>query len=606
MGEIPSWPEDVRQKVEIENPEFSWRYAALLVEDVVIEPSPLWMQNRLRTAGIRPINNIVDISNYCMLEMGQPLHAFDRDRLKGTVRVRLAQEGEKIVSLDGMKRKLDRDMLVIADDNGPVAIAGVMGGLESEVTGETTRILFESAHFLGSSIRRTSRKLGLRSESSSRFEKGVNPYWTVPTLGRVAELLLELEAGVPMSFTEKVAHLPQPVQIKVSRDRVNRILGVEYSGQEIEKVLEALDFEYEQEQDGYFVVDIPSYRQDLKIEEDMIEEVARVIGYDRIPTTLPQGSQTQGKRTSEQVFRLKLRRLLIKMGMNEALSYSFVKKENDDIWGVQGRNIPLLNPLREELGTMRTSLLPGLLEIASRNNARRNTDLLLFEIGNVYLPDNLPLKELPKEILKVAGITQGGSKRHWIVPQVKYDFFYAKGILSEIAKESGVEFEYRRITDSKYKALLHPGRSAEIFLNGESLGIIGEIYPQLDEEWGLQRPVLFEIDFATLFNNSNPVIIARSYPRFPAIQRDFAVVVPLDIPAENIKKKVYELGGELLKEVEIFDVYQGQPVPQGHKSLAITMRYQSEKRTLKDEEVNALNSNILTEIQKEFGAEWRK
>jgi phenylalanyl-tRNA synthetase beta chain len=605
-GEIPSWPEDLRQKVEIANPELSWRYAALLVEDVLIEPSPLWMQNRLRAAGIRPINNIVDISNYCMLEMGQPLHAFDRDKLKGTVRVRLAETGEKIVSLDGTERKLDNEMLVIADDNGPVAIAGVMGGLESEVTEKTTRILFESAHFLGASVRRTSRKLGLRSESSSRFEKGVNPYWTVPTLGRVAELLLELEAGVPMSFTEKVVHLPQPVQIRVSLDRVNEVLGVQYSEQEIRKVMEALDFEYEEEQDGHFVVNIPSYRQDLKIEEDMIEEVARVIGYDRIPTTLPQGSQTQGKRTPEQAFRIKLRRLLIKMGMNEVLSYSFVKKENDDIWGTQGLNIPLLNPLREELGTMRTSLLPGLLEIASRNAARRNTDLLLFEIGNVYLPGNLPLKELPREVLKIVGIAQGESKRHWLTPQVQYDFFYVKGILSEIAGECGVQFEYRRIADNKYKTLLHPGRSAEIFLNDQSLGIVGEIYPQLDEEWGLQRPVLFELDFATLYRDYNPVIIAKSYPRFPAIQRDFAVVVPLELPAGNIKKKVYELGGELLKEVEIFDVYQGQPVPQGHKSLALTMRYQSEERTLKDEEVNALNSEILTAIQKEFGAEWRK
>lgn len=604
-GEVPSWPEAIKQKVDIENPDLSWRYAALLVDDVVIEPSPLWMQNRLRAAGIRPISNIVDITNYCMLEMGQPLHAFDRDKLKGTIRVRLAQEGEKIVSLDGTERKLDREMLVIADDNGPVAIAGVMGGLDSEVTDQTTKILFESAHFLGSSVRRTSRKLGLRSESSSRFEKGVNPYWTVPTLGRVAELLLELEAGVPMSFTEKVCTLPELVRISLSLAKVNTVLGVEYSEQEIKNVLEALTFDYNRN-NGVYVVDIPSYRQDLKIEEDLIEEIARVIGYDRIPTTLPQGDQTQGRRSPEQVYRLKLRKTLIECGMNEVVSYSFIKKDLDDIWGSTRGNIPLLNPLREELGTMRTSLLPGLLEIASRNCARRNTDLLLFEIGNVYLPTELPLKSLPEEVSRIAGIAQGGSKRHWLVAQAKYDFYYVKGILDRLAAVSGVEFTYSRLEDSKYQTLLHPGRSAEIVLQGKPCGFIGEIYPQLDDEFGLQKPILFELDFASLLNNYNPTIIAKSYPRFPAIQRDLAVVVPLEVPAESIKKRVFELGGELLKEVEIFDVYQGQPVPEGHKSLALTMRYQSAERTLKDEEVNTYNSNILAGIQQEFGAEWRK
>lgn len=606
QGEIPSWPEDVKQKVEIENPDLSWRYAALLVDDVVIQPSPLWMQNRLRAAGVRPINNIVDITNYCMLEMGQPLHAFDRDQLKGTVRVRLAKEGEKLISLDGTERKLEPDMLVIADDKGPVAIAGVMGGLESEVTARTTKILFESAHFLGSSVRRTSRKLGLRSESSSRFEKGVNPYWAVPTLGRVAELLLELEAGIPMSFTEKVCDLPSQVQVEMSLARVNEVIGVEYEEEEIVKVLDALTFEYVQKENGLFVVEIPTYRQDIKIEEDMIEEVARVIGYERIPTTLPQGAQTQGSRAPEQAYRLKLRKTLIQAGMNEILTYSFVKKAHDDIWGTAGQGIPLLNPLRDELGTMRTSLIPGLLEVASRNNSRRNTDLLFFEIGNIYLPKKLPLQELPEEVLKIAGIAQGGSKRHWLTPQIKFDFFYVKGILEGVALESGIQFDYRRVENEKYQTLLHPGRSAEILLKGEVVGFIGEIYPQLDEEWGLQRPVLFELDFAALFRNFNPAIIAKSYPRFPGIQRDLAVVVPLEVPAEDIKKRIFELGGELLKEVEIFDVYQGQSISQGHKSLAVTMRYQSAERTLIDEEVNLLNSKILVGIQQEFGAEWRK
>ena len=604
-GEVPTWTQ-ADQRVEIDNPELSLRYAALLVDDVKIAPSPLWMQNKLRAAGVRPINNIVDITNYCMLEMGQPLHAFDRDKLTGTVRVRLARENEKIVTLDETERKLDPDTLVIADDKGPVAIAGVMGGLESEVTQSTQRILFESAHFLGASVRRTSRRLGLRSESSNRFEKGVNPHWTVSTLGRVAELLNELGAGKPVSFTEKVHDLPAAVSINIDLSKVNHVLGTDYNEQEVRKVCTDLDFNFAEKVPGVLTVDIPSYRQDLKIEEDMIEEIARIIGYDRIPTTLAQGAQTQGRRSPEQDFRMKIRKLFIRSGMDEVLSYSFIKKENDEVWGIKGQGIPLLNPLREELGTMRTTLIPGLLEIAARNTSRRNTNLLLFEIGNVYIPEELPLKKLPDEVTKIAGLAQGENKRHWLVPQMKYDFFHVKGILTELTAESGVELEYRRVQNTKYDELLHPGRSAEIFLNGEYLGFMGEIYPQRDEELGLQRPVIFELDFALLFKHSDLDIVAKSYPRFPAIQRDLALVVPEEIPADSIKKRVYELGGDLLKEVEIFDVYQGPSIPAGHKSLALTMRYQSSERTLKDEEVNIFNSNILAGIQQEFKAEWRK
>lgn len=255
---------------------------------------------------------------------------------------------------------------------------------------------------------------------------------------------------------------------------------------------------------------------------------------------------------------------------------------------------------------MRTSLIPGLLEIASRNNARRNTDLLLFEIGNIYLPMELPLKELPEEVMKIAGIAQGGNKRHWLVPPTNYDFFYVKGILEGLAAESGVTLEYRRPTDPKLQSLLHPGRSTELLIKEQVLGFMGEIYPGLDEEWDLQKPVLFEIDLKTLVENADPTILAKYYPRFPAIQRDLAIVIPLETPANELKQRILALGGELLKEVEVFDVYQGQSIPSGHRSLALTMRYQSGDRTLTDEEVNNLNLHILTQIQQEFGAEWRK
>ncbi|MFA6808174.1 MAG: phenylalanine--tRNA ligase subunit beta [Eubacteriales bacterium] len=602
----PNWPKEEKLNIEIENEDLSFRYAGLLVDEVKIEPSPQWMQNRLRAVGVRPINNIVDITNYCMVELGQPLHAFDSDKLKGTISVRLAKEGEKLVTLDRIERKLDTDMLIIADESGPIAIAGVMGGLETEVTKDTQNIFFESAHFLGSSIRRTSRRLGLRSEASNRFEKGVNPYAAVPTLGRVAELLEELGAGKVVSFVEKVCKLPELQRIELSLENASRVLGFEITNIDARDVLDALNFKYKAKSNGEYIVDVPSYRQDIKIEVDLIEEIARIIGYDKIPTTLPEGRQTQGRRTMEQEFRKNIRQTLVSLGMNEIISYSFVKKEHDIVWGIEDKSISIINPLREELGVMRTSLVPGILEIANRNIARRNIDLLLFEIGNVFYSKEQPLKQLPDEVLKITGFAQGKTRRHWLSENISYDFFYVKGILTELAKQCGVEFEYRLVEDEKMLKLLHPGRSAEVLVNGEKMGFLGEMHPKVNEVWGMVRPILFELDFAILFNNSTALLKAKSYPKYPAIQRDLAVVVPDDISAVAISNRIFELGGDLLKEVEVFDVYKGLPVPPDRKSLAFTMRYQSNERTLTDEEVNSLNSRILDGIQQDFGAEWRK
>ncbi|MDA8227489.1 MAG: phenylalanine--tRNA ligase subunit beta, partial [Desulfitobacterium hafniense] len=289
----------------IEEPDLSWRYAGLVVEDVKIEPSPEWMQKRLKAAGVRPISNIVDITNYCMLEMGQPLHAFDFDKIEGSVHVRRANKGERLVTLDGAERELDTDMLLIADDKQALGLAGVMGGLDSEITQNTTRLLIEAAHFAGVSIRRTSRKLGLRSEASNRFEKGINPYGVVATLGRVIDLLKELGAGRPVALLDRCGYLPPLRQIEISAERTSEVLGMDIAGEEIESVLKRLNFAYEQE-NGLYRVQVPSYRLDLQIEEDMIEEVARLIGYERIPTTLPHGDQTQGRRSPEQEFRRRL------------------------------------------------------------------------------------------------------------------------------------------------------------------------------------------------------------------------------------------------------------------------------------------------------------
>lgn len=589
-------------RIIIEDEDLCWRYAGLVVEDVQIEPSPEWMQRRLKASGVRPINNIVDITNYCMMEMGQPLHAFDRDKIQGDVHVRCAYPGEKIVTLDGVERNLQIDTLLIADDHVALGLAGVMGGLDSEVTKDTKRLMIESAHFSQVSIRRTSRRLGLRSEASNRFEKGLNVHGIVATLGRVCDLLLELGAGRPVALVDVVKKLPSGRQVSLSAEHTSTVLGVELKVNEIRQVLDDLNFKYQQ-QKGLFQVEIPSYRSDLEIEEDLMEEVARLIGYDRIPTTLPQGDLTQGSRTPGQEFRRRLRKVLVQSGLDEVLTYTFTRAESDAQWGSAQHSIPLLNPLRDELSVMRTSLVPGLLDVAARNVARRNVEVGIFEIGNTYWGDEHPLKELPREELRVAGVAVGKSGKHWLNQPINKDFYYLKGILEEVALEFGLKLEYRSAESNR---LLHPGRSADIYLKKQCIGFLGELHPSLEKEWGLERVVVFQLELPPMLEQMRQTVRAYSIPRFPAIQRDLAVVVSMEISAEAVMAKIRKLGGELLQQVEVFDVYTGKPIPDDHKSLAFSLRYQSLERTLTDEEVNLLNSRILDGIQQEFGAEWRK
>ncbi|MGC7873825.1 phenylalanine--tRNA ligase subunit beta [Desulfosporosinus sp. SYSU MS00001] len=608
---LPKWAETAKEldlpaaenfKIIIEEEELCRRYAGLVVEDVHIAPSPEWMQRRLKAAGVRPISNIVDITNYCMLEMGQPLHAFDRDKITGNIHVRSAKAGEKIVTLDGVERSLQADTLLIADDRQALAVAGVMGGFDSEVTKDTKRLLIESAHFAGVSIRRTSRRLGLRSEASNRYEKGVNPYGCVATLGRVCELLLELGAGRPVAFLDELKTLPPLRQITLSVQHTSTVLGLELKDSDIRQVLANLYFRYE-EKEGIFVVEIPTYRADLEIEEDLMEEVARLMGYDLIPTTLPQGDTTQGRRTPEQDFRRRLRKVFVQSGMDEVMTYTFTGAAKDAQWGSAQHSISLLNPLREELSVMRTSLVPGLLEVAAKNIARRNTEISIFEVGTTYWGDEKPLRELPREVLRVAGVAVGKSGRHWLNSQTQYDFFYVKGILEEIAREFGLKFDYR-VPENRPR--LHPGRSADVYLHNECIGFLGEIHPSQEKEWALERAVVFELDLGVLFKHMRPIVRAQSIPRFPAINRDLAVVIPIDTSSAAVMAKIHKLGGELLQNVELFDVYTGKSIPEGRKSLAFSLRYQSLERTLTDEEVNNLNSRILEGIQQEFDAEWRK
>ncbi|CAA7599962.1 Phenylalanine-tRNA ligase [Acididesulfobacillus acetoxydans] len=602
--QLPQLPLSGDIRVMIDEPDLCRRYAGLLVDEVKIAPSPDWMRRRLSAAGVRPINNIVDITNYVMLELGQPLHAFDRETIEGAVHVRRARAGEKLVTLDKADRSLDPDMLLIADERKALGLAGVMGGLESEVTEKTRKLLVESAHFEAVSIRRTGRRLGLRSEAANRFEKGVNPYGCLAALGRVSELLLRLGAGRPLGLVDEVGRLPAPRQIVFTARRTAEVLGFDVSARDLRLVLDRLGFSFEPEGEE-FRVQIPSYRPDLEIEEDLIEEAARLLGYSRIPATQPRGGQTQGRRTEEQEFRRRLRHVLAGAGMDEVTTYSFVRAEADAAWGSAKDAVALLNPLREEQGVMRTTLIPGLLEVAQRNVSRHNLDVSVFEIGNVYLaeqPDR-PLRRLPRESLRVAGLAAGKSKRHWLTAPYAHDFFYLKGILEEMAREFRLTFAFRPARD---EPLLHPGRSADIYLGETKVGVLGEIHPAAAKEWVPDRGVVFELEVDPLFRQAGIWLKARSVPRYPGVQRDLAVVVPRGVPAAEVRERILELGGELLQQAEIFDVYTGQPIPEDHRSLAFSLHYLSPERTLIDEEVNALNARIIEGIQQDFGAEWRK
>lgn len=602
LGDELDLPQAQDVKIVIDEPELCWRYAGLIVEDVKIEPAPEWMQRRLRAAGVRPINNIVDITNYCMLELGQPLHAFDRDKINGAVHVRRAYAGEVLTTLDQVERKLETDMLLIADEKSGLGLAGVMGGLDSEVTPATKRLLVEAAHFAGVSIRRTSRRLGLRSEASNRFEKGINPYGVRATLGRVRELLVETGAGRPIGYVDEVSYLPPLPEVSVSVSRTGDVLGTEVTAADVKDVLDRLNFLYTEGQDG-FAVKIPSYRSDIQIEEDLIEEVARLTGYERIPTTLPAGDLTQGMRTLSQEIRLRLRQALIRVGMNEVLTYSFTRPGADRKWGKAEQAIVLMNPLREELSVMRTSLSPGLLDVAARNLSRRNTNIAIFEIGNVYLSEEQTLTQLPQEQLRLAALAVGKSERHWLSIPVDYDFYFLKGVIEEVGREFGLSFNYKALTEED---LLHPGRSVEVYLGDEKIGFLGELHPLVAKEWDLERAVVFELEVQPLIEQAGTTVLVGAIPRFPAVQRDLALIVSKETPAAAVMAKIRSLGGELLQEVEIFDVYTGKPVPEDRKSLAFSLRYQSLARTLTDEEVNELNSRILEGIQQEFAAEWRK
>ncbi|NLI61428.1 MAG: phenylalanine--tRNA ligase subunit beta [Clostridiales bacterium] len=587
-------------KVIVEDDKLCPRFCARVVEDIKIEPSPQWMRRRLASAGIRPINNIVDITNYVMLELGQPMHAYDLDKIEDkTIVVRRAKEGETLLTLDKQVRKLTEDMLVIADTEKAIGLAGVMGGYNTEVTAHTRNILLESANFDGGSVRLASKALGLRSEASSRFEKSLDILNVEKAVDRAAQLIEELGAGrvVEGKIDVCTASLEARV-IDVEWNRINNLLGIDISVQDICEILENLSFKTWVKED-LLKVEIPSFRQDIEGVADLAEEVARIYGYDKIPLTLMENSVAEGIRTRQQKLMDMAKKTLTSMGLFETSTYSFGSPKVYGKIGYKPEKYPELviisNPLGEDQSAMRTTLIPNILEVLARNESRRIEDCRIFEIGNIYMPKSLPVEELPIERATLA-IGQYGKD---------VNFYTLKGQVEKLFEVFGIleDIEFLPHTHPSF----HPGRTAMVMIGEEELGVLGEVHPRVCENYDLRNRVLLaELNFELMLKLAKTEKEFEHLPRYPAVTRDLAIIVNTQVLASSIEKVIRKSGGDLLENVELFDIYEGDQIPQGYRSMAYALRYRAADRTLKDEDINPIHDSIVAALRDELGAELRK
>lgn len=593
--------------VQVEDEELCPRYTARVIKDVEVKESPLWLQQCLKAVGIRPINNIVDITNYILMEFGQPLHAFDYDVLtENRIVVRRAEDGEKMVTLDEEERELDKDMLVIADAKEPVCIAGVMGGADSEVTEETTDVLLEAAHFIPASIRQTAKKLGLHSESSHRFERGVDINGTDLASRRAVELIMDLAGGeVAQGVIDKYPDPVEPLELELKVERVNKLLGTELTEEQIIEILTNLEFEVK-EQNSKLKVKVPTFRGDISREADLIEEIARIYGYNEVEATLPSGPILQGKRTQRQSIKKKTLDTLTGLGLYEVSTFSFTSQQvfdriNLPVDSELRETVKLANPLSSEHEIMRTTLMPNLLEVLGQNINQNIEEIEVFELGRVFTPQKE--KELPQERELLSGaLMQKEEEEIWNLDAA--NFFTLKGKLEEYFAELNIT-DYEFV--SSQAPTFHPGRTAEIRIGEKKVGIIGELHPDIVEEYELlPRTVLFELEFEVIAGAASDEVVYTELPKYPASTRDIALVVDQKVTASEIEEIIRKVAGELLEEIELFDLYQGEQLEAGTKSLAYSLTYRAADKTLTDKEVNKLQSEIESELNQEVGAEIRQ
>ncbi|MGM0602388.1 MAG: phenylalanine--tRNA ligase subunit beta [Bacillota bacterium] len=600
--------EDAEKQAEIviEDPDLCPRYTGRIVKDVKIKESPRWMQRKLKAAGIRSINNVVDITNYVLMEYNQPLHSFDFDKIKnGRIIVRRAKSEEKIFTLDEETRVLDDEMLVITDEDGPLAVAGVMGGYDSEVTEETKNVLIESAYFNPISIRKTAKKLGLHSESSHRFERGVDIEKAVEANNRACQLLEKYADGtVVPGVIDQYPLKYEPAELKLDTKRVNQLLGIELETAEIAEMLGKLDFPVEAKKDS-LTVEVPSFRTDVSQPADLVEEIARVYGYNNIPTTRPISKQL-GKRSTKQKFTKRVENILKAGGLDEIVTYSLQdKKTYSDLRlstdSQYSKFVSIKNPLSAAFAVMRTTILAGVINTLASNARRQASQMGVFEIGTAFYYNGN--NNRPKEKQLLSGGIFGIEENAW--QDDAPEFYHLKGILEVLFGKIQLK-DYRFAADSS-REFLHPGRTAEIYSGKKMLGFMGEVHPEIAEESDLPAgTTVFEIDFDKLFNTAPETKYHyKKLPKYPSVSRDLAVVVEDSIEVGELFNAIEKQGGDMLKELDIFDLYQGDQIKEGYKSIAFKLKFQSEEKTLRDDEVNTRFEKIVNYLSEEFSAEIR-
>ncbi len=603
---------DDKTSVTIEDPDLCPRYAARLIENVTVGPSPDWLQERLRSVGQRPINNIVDITNFVMLEMGQPLHAFDFDHLAGhRIVVRRARPGEMFVSLDNKERRLDGEMLMICDGEKPVAIGGVMGGLNSEVETTTRNILLESACFNPLSIRKTAKELGLHTEASHRFERGVDPDGTLAALDRAARLIAELGRGQLAAGSIDAHPGLQPVApITLSIAATNRLLGTTLDGTDIGRLLAAIGIATETGGAGEdrITATPPSFRVDLIQPEDIMEEVARTWGYDRIPTRMPHIAAGSARQNPLRQTKLYLRRLMTGQGFTETVNYSFIRADAADALQLAANDmrrscVKILNPISEDQGVMRTTLVPGLLETLGRNLARQVKSLKCFELGKVFTdrgPDTQPQEE---EML--AGLWTGDrTEAAWHGKPAACDFYDIKGAVESLTQALRIDPVEYRAPAADAAPYLRESAAAEVIADGETLGFLGALAPEVTARFNLKQQVfVFELAVTRLHALIPASITARPIPKFPSVARDITLIIPHALAAEAVCQHIRKSGETLVEDVRIFDVFEGMPIPAGKKSLSVRVTYRSPEATLEDEAVNTIHQRLSAQLLEVFQAQ---
>lgn len=595
--------------VVIEAPDHCPRYTARLMEQITVGPSPFWLQDRLLSVGLRPINNLVDITNFVMLETGQPLHAFDFDQLaKKRIVVRTARKGELFTTLDEKERQLDAQMVMICDGQRAVGIGGVMGGMNSQIEPTTTRVLLESAYFDAASIRKTAKKLGLNTDASHRFERGMDAGGTLLAIDRAAALITELGKGRLRGGTIDVQHsVPQPPVIDLSVRATNRVLGTDLKMDLMAGLLKSVEFGVRPMDDQTIRVRTPSFRVDVSRPQDLMEEVARLWGYEKIPTTF---SAIPVKSAAPPKWLLRCRRvreLLVGLGFSEAINYSFIHSASCDRLEFgeddpRRRTVRLLNPLTEDQTVLRTSLIAGLLETMQRNIVRQSKTLRLFEIGNIYLATHADAQPDEQEML--AGLWTGQRQSDgWYARPEACDYYDLKGVVETLLTSLKVrDTQFARL-ETDQCTYSRPGASAEIRIAGETVGLIGEVRPRVLKTYNLkQAAFVFELNLRQLLEHVPDVVFARPLSRYPSVTRDATLIVDQKVEADTLIRHVRQLDQSLVEDVRLFDLFHGHPVPVGHKSVSLRIVYQSETQTLEDDSVNRLHKEITAKLVAHFKA----